>query len=86
MYKCLYFLNNFNANVCGTNHLCTFCSVKCILHSTGRYLYTVFGCASEFVIVEILRQFCLLDLTADFEVKKNAKLTPDCQLRERAKP
>ena len=39
----------------------------------------------EFVLVENIRQVCLLELTADFGVKTNAKLMPDYQLRERAK-
>ena len=37
----------------------------------------------EFVIVENIRQVCLIDLTADFVVKTCARLTPDCQLRRR---
>ena len=36
----------------------------------------------EFVIEENIREVYLLDLTADFGVKTNTKLTPDCQ-RER---
>ena len=39
----------------------------------------------DFVIVENIRLVCLLDLTADFGDKKNAKLTPICQLIGRAK-
>ena len=39
----------------------------------------------EFVIVENKRLICLLDFTADFGDKTNAKLTPDCQLREKSK-
>ena len=39
----------------------------------------------EFVIVENIRQVCLLDLTAGFEVKTKTKLTPDCQLQEKEK-
>ena len=37
--------------------------------------------AREFVIVENIRLVCLLELTADFGVKTNAKLTPNCQLQ-----
>ena len=32
----------------------------------------------EFLIVEDLRQVCLLDLIDKFEVKTKTKLTPDC--------
>ena len=39
----------------------------------------------EFVIVENIRLVCLLDLTADFGVKTNAKLTPIFELREKSK-
>ena len=39
----------------------------------------------EFVIVENIRLVRLLDLTADFGVKKNAKLTPIFKLREKVK-
>ena len=39
----------------------------------------------EFVIVENKRLVCLLDLTADFGVKTNAKLTPIFELREKSK-
>ena len=35
------------------------------------------GQIREFVIAENIRLVCLLDLTADFGVKSNAKLTPD---------
>ena len=35
------------------------------------------------MIVENIRLICLLDLTADFGVKTNAKLTPNCQLHYR---
>ena len=33
----------------------------------------------EFVIVENIRQFCLLDLTADFGVKVDAYLSAACE-------
>ena len=39
----------------------------------------------ELVIVENIRQVCLLDLTADFRFKINTKLTPNSQLREESK-
>ena len=39
----------------------------------------------ELVIVENIRQVCLLDLTADFRFKINTKLTPNSQLREKSK-
>ena len=39
----------------------------------------------EFIIAENVCQVCVLDLTADFGDNTKAKLTPDCQLRERAK-
>ena len=37
----------------------------------------------EFIIVENICLVCLLDLTADFEVKTNARLTPIFKLREK---
>ena len=39
----------------------------------------------EFVIEENIHLLCLLDLTAVFGVKTNAKLTPNCQLRDKSK-
>ena len=39
----------------------------------------------EFLIVENIRQVGQQDPTADFGIETNAKLTPDCQLREIAK-
>ena len=39
----------------------------------------------ESVIVENIRLVCLLELTADFGVKTNAKLTSICQLRDKRK-
>ena len=39
----------------------------------------------EFIIVENIRLVRLIDLTADFGVKTNSKLTPNCQLREKRK-
>ena len=39
----------------------------------------------EYVIVENIRLVCLLELTADFGVKTNAKLTSICQLRYKRK-
>ena len=39
----------------------------------------------EIVIVENIRLVRLLDLTADFGVKTNAKLTPIFKLREKRK-
>ena len=39
----------------------------------------------EFVVVGIIRQVCLLDLTADFGIKTKAKLTPNYQLQEKSK-
>ena len=43
------------------------------------------GKIREFVIVENIRLVYPLDLAADFGVKTNSKLTPDCHLQERAK-
>ena len=37
------------------------------------------------IIVENVRLVCLLDLTADFGVNTNTKLTPNCQLTEKSK-
>ena len=34
----------------------------------------------EFIAVENIRLVCLLELTADFGGKRNAKFTPNCQL------
>ena len=39
----------------------------------------------EFIIVENIRLASLIDLTADFEVKANAKLTPNYQLHSQSK-
>ena len=39
----------------------------------------------EFLIVENIRPACQLDLTADFGVNSNAKLTPNGQPRKKAK-
>ena len=39
----------------------------------------------EIVIYENIRLVCLLDLTADFGVKTNAKLMPIFKLREKSK-
>ena len=44
------------------------------------------GIPREFVIVENIRQVCLLDIhNSCLGVKRKAKSTPECQLRERAK-
>ena len=40
----------------------------------------------EVVLVENIRLVRLLDLTADYEVKTNAKLTLNFKLREKSKP
>ena len=43
-------------------------------------------CVEQRIIVLIyIRLVCLLDLAADFGVKANAKLTPNCQLPEKIK-
>ena len=39
----------------------------------------------EIVIVENIRLVHQLDLTGDFGVKTNTKLTPNCQLKEKSK-
>ena len=41
--------------------------------------------SKEFVMVENIRLISLLDLTGDFGVKTNTKLTPNCQLKEKSK-
>ena len=38
----------------------------------------------EFVIVDNIHLIGLLDITADFGVKTNAELTPNCQLRDKS--
>ena len=41
--------------------------------------------SGEIIIVENIRLVHLLDLTADFRIKTNAKLTPIIKLREKNK-
>ena len=75
----LYFIHSFVVHVTLlllTNFDCVILTIDALLQIT---IYT----PEKFVIVENLRLVCLLDLTADFGVKLNTKLTPKCQLRER---
>ena len=75
----LYFIHSFVVHVTLlllTNFDCVILTIDALLQIT---IYT----PEKFVIVENLRLVCLLDLTADFGVKTNTKLTPKCQLRER---
>ena len=55
------------------------------LGSHVAYVILKMDIIREFLIVENIHLVCLLDITADFGVKTNAKLTPNCQLHNQSK-